>query len=125
MSTDYKGIAESAIGGTVVAAGLFEPAGGQYSPSRGGGNAAGGILMALSKHSDRGQAAADLPKWTIIGVTDSQIHVFEAKEKIGHYEIAGPALFVLDRASTTAEKHLGGLAAEGLSLTGADGTPPK
>jgi len=80
--------------------------------------------MALAKHSDRGKAAAeeDLPKWMIIAVTDSQIHVFEAVEKIGHYEIGGAALAVLDRASTTAEKHLSGLGAEGLSLLAGDGT---
>lgn len=121
MGTDYAKITGEAIGEPVQAAGLFQPAGGQYSTSRGGGNSAGGIVMALSKHSDRGKAAADLPKWMIIGVTESQIHVFEAKEKIGHYEIGGPALFTLDRASTTAEKHVGGLEAEGLSLLGADG----
>ncbi|MEI6446795.1 MAG: hypothetical protein WCO96_02800 [Actinomycetes bacterium] len=121
MGTDYAKIAEEAIGQPVEAAGLFEPSGSQYS-SRYGGNAAGGILTGLAKHSDRGKAAADLPWRMIIGVTDSQIYVFEAKEKIGHFEIETPALFVLDRGSTTAEKHVGGVAAEGLSLTAPDGT---
>ncbi len=122
MGTDYKKIAEDAIGEPVEAAGLFEPAGAQYSSSHSGGNAAGGLVKALSKHSSRSEAAADLPSWMIIGVTGSQIHVFEAQEKIGHYEINSTAIFTLDRASTQVEKHLGGLGAEGLSLIGADGT---
>lgn len=123
MGTDYKQISEDAIGQPVQAAGLFEPAGAQYSSSRVGGGGGSGILMAISKHSDRGEAAAEanLPKWMIIAVTDEQIHVFEAKEKIGHYELAEPALAVLDRSSTTAEKHLSGLGAEGLSLLADDG----
>lgn len=121
MGTDWNRIAEEAIGQAVLAAGLFEPAGDQYSASRGGGNAAAGLVMALGKHGDRAKAAADLPKWMIIGVTESEIHVFEAKQKIGHYEIEGPAFAVLDRSTTTATKHLGGAAAEGLSLVREDG----
>lgn len=120
MGTDYKKISEDVIGEPVEAAGLFEPAGAQYSASRGGG-AASGLIQSLSKRSSRTQAAEDLPKWMIIAVTASQIHVFEAQEKIGHYEIASSALAVMDRGTTTATKHLGGAAASGLSLVGADG----
>lgn len=123
MGTDYVKISSEAIGEEVEVAGLFQPAGGQYSSARAGGNAAGGIVMALSKHSDRTKSAneANLPQWMILAVTASQVHVFEAKQKIGHYEIAGPAFGVFDRSSLTAEKHLGGLEAEGLSLTSTDG----
>ncbi len=118
MGTDYKKISEDVIGEPVEAAGLFEPAGDQWTGKHGG---EGAIFDPITNRSERHQAAADLPAWMIIAVTATQIHVFEAHQKIGHYEIRESALAVMDRSTTTATKHLGGLSAAGLSLVGADG----